>query len=78
MPVYQDTNLNMIAVIDANGITQAQNTLDGAGRVIQQVRPDGGTLNFSYTLVNPTAACRGLLNETYRRIQLRDAGQGAA
>jgi len=34
---------------------QAQNTLDANGRVIQQLRSDGGALTFSYAPLNPDA-----------------------
>jgi RHS repeat-associated protein len=48
-----DANNNMLTMTDARGIVQAQNTLDSQGRVIKQVRPDGGTLTFTYQLLNP-------------------------
>ena len=51
-----DGNHNLLTYVDPRNIVQAQNTLDANGRVIQQVRPDGGVLNFSYTLLNPLAA----------------------
>jgi RHS repeat-associated protein len=51
-----DGNHNLLSYTDPRGIVQAQNTLDANGRVIQQLRPDGGVLNFSYTLLNPLAA----------------------
>lgn len=51
-----DTNNNLLTMTDARGVIQAQNTLDSSGRVIQQVRPDGGILNFSYGLLNPLVA----------------------
>lgn len=44
---------NMTRITDARNIVQAQNTLDSVGRVIQQLRPDGGVLTFSYTFLNP-------------------------
>lgn len=47
-----DANNNMLTLTDPRGILQAQNTLDSHGRVIKQVRPDGGVLTFSYHL-NP-------------------------
>lgn len=50
-----DSNNNLLTVTDPRGIVQAQNKLDPAGRVIQQVHPDGGTLNFNYAPLNPNA-----------------------
>ena len=50
-----DGQNRLITVIDPRGIVQARNTLDANGRVIQQVRPDGGTLTFSYAPLNPDA-----------------------
>jgi RHS repeat-associated protein len=50
-----DASNNLLTVTDARGIVQAQNTLDANGRVVQQVRPDGGALTFSYALLNPLA-----------------------
>jgi len=40
-----DANNNMLSLTDPRGIVQFQNTLDSQGRVIKQVRPDGGVLN---------------------------------
>ncbi len=51
-----DANNNLLTVTDARGILQVQNTLDSNGRVIQQLRPDGGILTFAYGLLNPLAA----------------------
>jgi RHS repeat-associated protein len=56
-----DANNNMIQMTDPRGIIQMQNTLDSIGRVITQVRPDGGTLNFSYTVANSLAAVSPIL-----------------
>lgn len=50
-----DANNNMLKMIDARGIVRVQNTLDASGRVITQVRADGGTLTFNYTPANPDA-----------------------
>jgi RHS repeat-associated protein len=51
-----DSGNNLLTLTDARGIVQAQNTLDANGRVVQQVRPDGGVLTFSYVLMNPLVA----------------------
>ncbi len=56
-----DTRNNMVRYTDAKGIVQAQNTLDSVGRVIKQVRPDGGVLDFSYTPINPTVPTSQML-----------------
>lgn len=50
-----DSQNRLLTVTDARGIVQAQNTLDANGRVIQQARPDGGTLVFDYVPLNPNA-----------------------
>jgi RHS repeat-associated protein len=50
-----DASGNLLTMTDPQGILQIQNTLDANGRVIKQVRSDGGTLTFSYTLMNPIA-----------------------
>lgn len=50
-----DTQNRLITVTDPRGTVQAQNTLDSNGRVIRQVRPDGGTLTFDYFPLNPDA-----------------------
>jgi RHS repeat-associated protein len=49
---YDGSN-NMLQIVDPRGITQVQNTLDAEGRVTRQLRPDGGTLTFSYQMLNP-------------------------
>ena len=51
-----DSSNNMLTFTDPKGILQAQNTLDLNGRVIQQLRPDGGILTFAYALLNPLVA----------------------
>jgi RHS repeat-associated protein len=51
-----DSNNNMLTFTDPRGILQAQNTLDSNGRVIQQLRPDGGVLTFTYAFLNPLVA----------------------
>ena len=43
----------MIQMTDPRGSVQMQNTLDSIGRVVKQVRPDGGVLTFVYAAVNP-------------------------
>ena len=48
-----DANNNLLTITDPRSILQAQNTLDSQGRVIKQVRPDGGVLTINYTLFNP-------------------------
>ena len=50
-----DSNNNLLKMSDLRGIVRIQNTLDASGRVIQQIRADGGMLTFSYTPANPTA-----------------------
>ncbi|HUB81307.1 MAG TPA: RHS repeat-associated core domain-containing protein [Bryobacteraceae bacterium] len=50
-----DANNNLIRITDPRGTVQIQNTLDSSGRVIQQVRPDGGVLTFAYSVTNPLA-----------------------
>lgn len=57
-----DGNNNMIRMTDPRGIVQMQNTLDSIGRVIKQVRPDGGTLNFVYNAANPLVPSSPLLS----------------
>lgn len=51
-----DSQNNLLTLTDPRGIVQAQNTLDANGRVIQQLRPDGGILSFAYVPLNPLAA----------------------
>jgi RHS repeat-associated protein len=50
-----DSQNRLVKITDARGTIQAQNTLDANGRVIQQLRPDGGTLKFSYAPLNSNA-----------------------
>jgi RHS repeat-associated protein len=50
-----DLQNRLIRITDPRGVVQMQNTLDATGRVIQQLRPDGGILNFSYAPLNPDA-----------------------
>jgi len=50
-----DAQNRPIRETDARGVVIAQNTYDANGRVIQQVQADGGTFQFDYTLLNPTA-----------------------
>ncbi len=47
-----DGQNNLISVTDARGVTITQNSYDANGRVIQQVRGDGGTFNIHYDLLN--------------------------
>jgi RHS repeat-associated protein len=56
-----DANNNLLQLTDPRGIVQIRNTLDANGRVIRQVRSDGGTLNFSYTPLNPLAPVSSLI-----------------
>jgi RHS repeat-associated protein len=54
---YQYDNQNrMTSMIDPRGVTMFQDSFDANGRVSQQVRPDGGVLQFAYTLTNPLIA----------------------
>lgn len=48
-----DSNNNLTTITDARGVTVAQNVYDANGRVTQQMRPDGGVLGASYTLLDP-------------------------
>ncbi len=50
-----DSQNRLLTVTDPRGIVQAQNTFDANGRVIQQMRPDGGQLTFKYANLNPDA-----------------------
>ena len=59
-----DSKNNLLQVIDAKGIVRIQNTLDSSGRVVQQIRADGGTLTFSYTVANPVATVSPILAAT--------------
>jgi RHS repeat-associated protein len=56
-----DANNDLLQITDPRGIVQIINVLDANGRVIQQFRPDGGTLSFSYTLTTPGVATSPVL-----------------
>jgi RHS repeat-associated protein len=57
-----DSNANLLTLTDPRGIVQIQNTLDASGRVVKQVRSDGGTLTFSYVVLNPIATVSPILS----------------
>ncbi len=50
-----DSSNNLATITDPRGVMTEQNTYNEIfdGRVMQQVEADGGTYNFSYTLLNP-------------------------
>lgn len=55
-----DAQNRMTSITDPRGIVHVQNTYDQNGRVIRQVTPDGGTMTYDYTLLNPNASvCLG-------------------
>jgi RHS repeat-associated protein len=47
-----DSQNRLVTVTDPRGIVQEQNTFDANGRVISQVTPSGGTIQFAYTPIN--------------------------
>ena len=49
-----DPQNRLANVIDPRGVTTYENFYDGNGRVIRQVRADGGVTNYAFTLVNPS------------------------
>jgi RHS repeat-associated protein len=50
-----DPSNNLTAVTDGRGVVIASNTYDGNNRVSQQRQANGGVLQFSYMVQNPTA-----------------------
>ena len=50
-----DSQNRMSGMTDARGVQMFQDSFDANGRVLQQVRPDGGVFQFAYTLANPLA-----------------------
>ena len=57
-----DGKNNLLQMTDPRNIVRIQNTLDSSGRVIKQVRADGGTLTFGYVVANPLAAVSPMLS----------------
>ena len=58
---FYDNQGHLSSVKDPRGIITEQNTYDSNGRVVQQIQPDGGVLQFAYTLLNPAVAASSVL-----------------
>jgi len=48
-----DGQNRLVSVQDPRGVVTEQNTYDANGRVIRQTQADGGSYQFSYSLLNP-------------------------
>ena len=63
---YQYDSQNRIqSMTDARGVVMFVNSYDANGRVSQQQLPDGGMVQFAYTLANPLAPASPVIATTF-------------